>query len=58
MLPPRADPVLAAEYDYAPYGELISADGPFAAACPFGFQSKYRDPETGFWYYGCTQAHT
>ena len=45
-------PVVVAEYDYAPYGELISADGPFAGSCPFVFQTKYRDPETGFWYYG------
>ena len=45
-------PAAVAEYDYAPYGELISADGPFAGSCPFGFQTKYRDPETGFWYYG------
>jgi hypothetical protein len=35
-----------AEYDYAPYGQLISADGPLVGSCPFGFQSKYYDPET------------
>ncbi|MDD5705615.1 MAG: hypothetical protein PHR35_06795 [Kiritimatiellae bacterium] len=47
-------PVVALRNEYAPYGELIECDGPLAAAnpCPFGFQSKYRDSETGFWYYG------
>ena len=47
-----AQPAVVAEYDYAPYGQLISADGPLVGSCPFGFQSKYYDPETGFWYFG------
>jgi hypothetical protein len=41
-----AQPAVVAEYDYAPYGQLISADGPLVGSCPFGFQSKYYDPET------------
>jgi RHS repeat-associated protein len=47
-----AQPAVVAEYDYAPYGQLLSADGPLVGSCPFGFQSKYYDPEIGFWYFG------
>ncbi len=47
-----ATPAVVAAYEYTPFGELLSADGPYAASCPFGFQSKYRDAETGLWYYG------
>jgi len=47
-----ATPTVVATYEYTPFGDLISRDGPYAHSCPFGFHSKYRDPETGFLYYG------
>ena len=45
-------PVIVATYEYSPYGELIAQDGPYAGSCPFLFSSKYRDSETGLYYYG------
>jgi RHS repeat-associated protein len=45
-------PAIVATYEYTPYGDLIAVDGPFVASCPFGFQTKYRDSETGLIYFG------
>ena len=38
---------LQAEYAYGPFGELLYARGPHAQSCPFRFQTKYYDQETG-----------
>ncbi len=54
-----AEPFVAARYEYSPYGELLEVETAFpptsvlaANPCPVGFQSKVRDAETGFWYFG------
>jgi RHS repeat-associated protein len=39
--------VLAAHYDYDPFGEVICQTGPEAANMPFGFSTRYTDRETG-----------
>jgi RHS repeat-associated protein len=44
--------VTVANYDYAPFGELIRASGPMAKLNPFRFSTKYNDDETDFVYYG------
>ena len=38
---------LQAEYGYSPFGVLLYARGPHADSCPFRFQTKYYDQETG-----------
>lgn len=43
---------VTATYDYGPFGDLVSAEGPAANANPFRFSTKYTDPETGLLYYG------
>jgi len=43
---------VTATYDYGPFGDLLTADGPAAHANPFRFSTKYTDPETGLLYYG------
>jgi len=43
---------VTATYDYGPFGDLLTADGPVAHANPFRFSTKYTDPETGLLYYG------
>jgi RHS repeat-associated protein len=43
---------VAASYEYSPFGELLRAEGPYAAANPFRFSSKFTDDETGLVYYG------
>jgi RHS repeat-associated protein len=43
---------IVARYERDPFGVLLSATGPAADACPFGFQTKYCDPETGLIYFG------
>ena len=51
-------PPLKAKYEYDPYGknQLDPADpnesGPYAAANPFRWSTKYRDAETGLGYWG------
>jgi RHS repeat-associated protein len=45
-------PALVAEYEYSPFGELIRASGPMAAANPIRFSSKYFDYETGLANFG------
>jgi RHS repeat-associated protein len=48
---PGANPV-AASYEYSPFGELLRVEGPYAAANPFRFSSKFTDDETGLVCYG------
>jgi len=43
---------LTAQYEYGPFGELLSATGPMAKANPFRFSTKYQDDETDLIYYG------
>lgn len=52
---------VAAEYDYDPFGKLVSDSlthsrnnelTNFPFSCPFRFQSKYYDAETGLYYFG------
>ena len=43
---------VAAKYEYYPFGGLLVADGVAAEANPFRFSTKYRDNETGCYYYG------
>jgi YD repeat-containing protein len=46
-----ASGVVAAQYEYGPFGELIRATGPMAKLNPFRFSTKYQDDETDFLYY-------
>ena len=43
---------LAAAFEYDPFGNLLSAEGPAAAQIPFRFSTKYTDAETRLVYYG------
>jgi RHS repeat-associated protein len=43
---------IAAQYDYGPFGELLTARGEYAAENPYRFSTKYVDAETGLHYYG------
>ena len=43
---------VAARYEYGPFHELIRASGPIASENPFQAATKYRDSETGLYYYG------
>jgi RHS repeat-associated protein len=43
---------IVARYEYDPWGTLLSASGPAADACPFRWQTKYCDNETGLYYFG------
>jgi len=43
---------VAAKYEYYPFGGLLAIDGVAAEANPFRFSTKYRDNETGCYYYG------
>ena len=47
-----ADGVIAASYEYDPYGNTTVADGVLAGENPFRFSSKYLDTETDLYYYG------
>ncbi|MPM59528.1 hypothetical protein SDC9_106372 [bioreactor metagenome] len=40
-----------AEYDYSPFGTVLSATGSYATVNPFRFSSEYLDSETGLVYY-------
>jgi RHS repeat-associated protein len=46
------DGVVAAQYEYGPFGEVIRATGSMAFRNPFRFSTKYSDDETDFVYYG------
>jgi len=41
-----------AKYEYYPFGGLLVATGSAASSNPFRFSTKYRDNETGCYYYG------
>jgi RHS repeat-associated protein len=43
---------IVAKYERDPWGVLLSASGPAAGVCPFGFQTKYTDAETGLVNFG------
>lgn len=47
-----ADGTVAALYEYSPFGELLRAEGAYAAANPFRFSTRFLDTETGMVYYG------
>jgi len=47
-----SDGSVAAHYEYDPYGNLSSSYGEYAAENPFRFSTKYKDDETGLYYYG------
>ena len=46
------DSTTTAEYEYAPFGQLIRASGPAAELNPIRFSSKYQDQHTDCIYYG------
>jgi RHS repeat-associated protein len=46
------DGSIVAQYEYAPFGELLRCTGPLAALNPFRFSTKFHDDETGLLYYG------
>jgi len=41
-----------ASYTYGPFGEVLGASGPRAQSCPFRYQTKLYDSETGYYYFG------
>ncbi len=43
---------VSAKYEYYPFGGLLTATGTAATGNPFRFSTKYRDNETGCYYYG------
>jgi RHS repeat-associated protein len=43
---------VTAQYEYSPFGEVLSATGSAAGANPMRFSTKYQDSETGLYYYG------
>jgi RHS repeat-associated protein len=45
------DATTFATYDYGPFGELIRATGPYAAANSYRFSTKPQDVDTGHLYY-------
>ncbi len=51
-----SDGVIAASYEYSPFGELLRcsqpASGGYAKENPFRFSTKFTDDETGLVYYG------
>ena len=44
--------IVAARYEYGPFGEVMRASGTMAKANPIRSSSKYSDDETDFIYYG------
>ena len=46
-----SDATLTAHYDYAPFGTVTVATGPFAATNPYRFSSEYHDTALGCVYY-------
>jgi len=47
-----ANGVVAGQWEYGPFGEVIRATGPMAKANPFRFSTKYQDDESDLVYYG------
>jgi RHS repeat-associated protein len=43
---------LVASYEYDAFGKTLREEGPYAAANPFRYSTKYTDNETGLVYYG------
>jgi RHS repeat-associated protein len=43
---------IAAHYEYDPFGKTLVADETLTNANPFRFSTKFRDTETGLYYYG------
>ena len=43
---------VVAEYEYDPFGVLLSKTGAKSGSCPFRFMSKYYDAELGLYYFG------
>ena len=41
-----------ATYNYSPFGQLLTATGPYAENNPYRFSTQYQDPETQLLYYG------
>ncbi len=52
MLVSANDGAASANYEYGPFGELVRASGPMAAANSFRFSTKYHDGESDVLYYG------
>ena len=48
----KANGIIAAQYEYGPFGEVIRSTGPMAKANPFRFSTKYQDDESELLYYG------
>lgn len=40
-----------AKFEYAPYGEMLTAEGPWVASMPFRYSCEYRDEDLGLIYY-------
>jgi RHS repeat-associated protein len=47
-----ANGIIAGQYEYGPFGEVIRSTGPMVKANPIRFSTKYQDDETGLNYYG------
>jgi len=47
-----ADGSVSANYEYAPFGEVVRSTGPLARNNPFRFSTKYQDDESDLLYYG------
>ena len=47
-----ADGTVSANYEYAPFGEVIRSTGPLARNNPIRFSTKYQDDESDLLYYG------
>ena len=43
---------IVARYAYDPWGNVLAATGPATDICPFRWQTKYFDNETGLYYFG------
>ncbi len=43
---------ISGERDYTPSGQLLRSTGTMANLIPFGFSTKYRDPKTGYIWFG------
>ena len=52
------DGTVSAQYEYAPFGELLRATGPMAKGNPFRFSTKYQDHETDLVSWGKTYLNT
>ena len=47
-----SDGTVCAQYEYLPYGELVTATGTMASSNPIRFSTKYYDTEARLYYYG------